>query len=145
MQLRRRYANLYIPGDFFEMRTMWLSSIALDHPVRMHSPVAFHVLDKIIDRPTTLESAVLDPPDLRSFLSACATPNYMVRAARSPSGKKAEKLWPRHRRRNGIRFCRTSGNLKIPLASSINARPIRRIDPPRNFLAGPAWPLSDVR
>ncbi len=66
MQLRRRYTNLYIPGDFFDVRPAWIASIPLDQPIRMHSPVAFHILDKIIDRPSRVDNAILDAPDADS-------------------------------------------------------------------------------
>ena len=50
--LRRRYANLYIPSDFIRCDFDWVNSIRLEQPMNFAPhPITFHVLHKDVDIP----------------------------------------------------------------------------------------------
>ena len=50
--LRRRYANLYIPSDFIRADFDWITSLKLEQPVKFSPhPITFHVLHKDVDIP----------------------------------------------------------------------------------------------
>lgn len=63
--LRRRYANLYIPSDFIRINFDWMKSIQLEQPMKCSPhPILFHILPKDIDMPLAEgESPPVNPSD----------------------------------------------------------------------------------
>ncbi|VDK47955.1 unnamed protein product [Anisakis simplex] len=73
IQLRRRYASLYIPSDFIEASIEWTATTPLDNPIAISTtPTIFHVLHKDVDQPkgANSEPIILSPPDADSRFSA---------------------------------------------------------------------------
>lgn len=62
MTLRSKYANMYIPSDFFNANSPWVDNLPLNRPFVLGQQCKFHVMHKEVS-PLTAETAVLDPPD----------------------------------------------------------------------------------
>ncbi|KAK3583028.1 hypothetical protein CHS0354_005674, partial [Potamilus streckersoni] len=60
--LKNRYANMYIPSDFFHSSFSWMDCFPLTRPFQIGHHCTFHVLHKTIE-PIGNNDAVLDPPD----------------------------------------------------------------------------------
>lgn len=69
LELRRRYANMYIPSDFFSTNFRWVDAFPPHNPFTLEQPCSFHVMNKEVD--AVLENlAVLEPPDADYLFSA---------------------------------------------------------------------------
>lgn len=68
--LRGRYANLYIPSDFFNARFRWTEAFPLHRPfnITAHS-CDYHVMHKEVE-PLEKSDAIIDPPDADHLFSA---------------------------------------------------------------------------
>ena len=60
--LKARYAQLYIPSDFINVRNNWQNSLPLERSLKFNSRCLFHVMRKEA-QPLVSNEAVLDPPD----------------------------------------------------------------------------------
>ncbi|EEZ98940.2 cell division cycle and apoptosis regulator protein 1 [Tribolium castaneum] len=69
LEIRRRYANLYIPSDFFYTHFRWVDAFPPDKPFTMNKPSFFHIMNKEVD-PVVENDAVLEPPDADYLFSA---------------------------------------------------------------------------
>ncbi|XP_052262655.1 cell division cycle and apoptosis regulator protein 1-like isoform X2 [Dreissena polymorpha] len=69
LTLKSRYANMYIPSDFFNAEFPWHEAFPLLRPFQLGKPCTFHVLHKDVDR-VGQSPAVLDPPDADHLYSA---------------------------------------------------------------------------
>lgn len=67
--MRRRYANLYIPSDFFNTQIKWMDAFPPNIPFSIQKPCSFHIMHKDVE-PIYENDAVLDPPDADYLYSA---------------------------------------------------------------------------
>ncbi|KAI8520947.1 Cell division cycle and apoptosis regulator protein 1 [Branchiostoma belcheri] len=68
-ELRRRYANMYVPSDFFHARFCWTGAFPLHRPFQIGNPSSFHIMHKEVD-PLEKNDTVLEPPDADHLYSA---------------------------------------------------------------------------
>ncbi|XP_078579525.1 cell division cycle and apoptosis regulator protein 1-like isoform X2 [Branchiostoma floridae x Branchiostoma japonicum] len=68
-ELRRRYANMYVPSDFFHARFCWNDAFPLHRPFQVGNPSSFHIMHKEVD-PLEKNDTVLEPPDADHLYSA---------------------------------------------------------------------------
>lgn len=69
LEVRRRYANIYIPSDFFFSNFRWVDAFPPDKPFTLNKPSSFHIMNKDIE-PLVKNEAVLEPPDADYLFSA---------------------------------------------------------------------------
>lgn len=69
LEIRRRYANLYVPSDFFSSHFRWVDAFPANAPFTLNKPCSFHIMYKDVD-PVTENNAVLEPPDADYLFSA---------------------------------------------------------------------------
>lgn len=62
LEVRRRYANLYIPSDFFYTRFRWVDAFPPDKPFSLNKPCQFHIMNKEVE-PVVENDAILEPSD----------------------------------------------------------------------------------
>ena len=67
--LKSRYANLYIPSDFFNAAFSWVDAFPLGRPFNFGTPCNFHVMSKDVE---AVKKADLppDPTDADHLYSA---------------------------------------------------------------------------
>ncbi|XP_066303450.1 cell division cycle and apoptosis regulator protein 1-like isoform X2 [Branchiostoma lanceolatum] len=68
-ELRRRYANMYVPSDFFHTRFCWTGAFPLHRPFQLGNPSSFHIMHKEVE-PLEKNDTVLEPPDADHLYSA---------------------------------------------------------------------------
>jgi len=68
-RIRRRYANLYVPSDFFCSYFRWVDAFPPDKPFALSKPSLFHIMHKDVD-PIVENDTVLEPPDADYLFSA---------------------------------------------------------------------------
>ncbi|KAK5650094.1 hypothetical protein RI129_001123 [Pyrocoelia pectoralis] len=69
LEIRRRYANLYVPSDFFSSYFRWVDAFPADKQFSLSKPSLFHIMHKDVD-PFVTNDAVLEPPDADYIFSA---------------------------------------------------------------------------
>lgn len=69
MTLRSRYANMYIPSDFFNAACRWSDAFPIHRPFRLGQSCQFHVVNKDVE-PLIKSSTVLEPADADHLYSA---------------------------------------------------------------------------
>lgn len=70
LELRNRYANLYMPSDFFYTFIRWSEIFTIDEPFSLNRPSSFHIFHRSV-KPIVPNDAILEPPD--------ADPSFGVR------------------------------------------------------------------
>jgi hypothetical protein len=68
-ELKRRYANLYLPSDFFVSKFRWVDAFPAHRPFSLNRTSSFHVMHKDVDEIIT-NDAVLEPSDADYSFSA---------------------------------------------------------------------------
>lgn len=69
LEIRRRYANLYVPSDFFSSYFRWVGAFPADKQFSLSKPSLFHIMHKDVD-PFSTNPSVLEPPDADYIFSA---------------------------------------------------------------------------
>lgn len=72
LELRRRYANLYVPSDFFFTEIRWPESFPPNATFSIQKPCAFHIAHRSVEAPDREDGAeaLLDAPDADYLFSA---------------------------------------------------------------------------
>ncbi|XP_065366379.1 cell division cycle and apoptosis regulator protein 1-like isoform X2 [Calliphora vicina] len=68
--LRQRYANLYIPSDYFHANVKWSDSFTPDNPFSLRRPCQFHIMYENVEPPTQQNIDLLEPEDANYLYSA---------------------------------------------------------------------------
>ena len=51
MDLKKRYLNMYVPSDFFQVDHQWMKAFPAERAFKIQSQTAFHVFNKeLVDR-----------------------------------------------------------------------------------------------
>lgn len=69
VSLKSRYANMYIPSDFFSAEFPWHDAFPLLRPFQLGKSCSFYVMHKDVERPGQ-NTAALDPADADHLYSA---------------------------------------------------------------------------
>ncbi len=88
VELRRRYAHMYVPSDFVDADFHWPDTLPRSRPLPLDRPVAYHVFDKRVDPPPSLAAAAVSPPTLLPF----SLPSTCLSATRTKTKLTQPKL-----------------------------------------------------
>uniref|UniRef100_A0A915JT59 DBC1/CARP1 catalytically inactive NUDIX hydrolase domain-containing protein n=1 Tax=Romanomermis culicivorax TaxID=13658 RepID=A0A915JT59_ROMCU len=75
-EMRKRYDNLHIASDFFQVKFDWPESVCKASGFSFERQISFHITHKDVDDIQPTPEAVIDPPDANSKYSAKQDKDY---------------------------------------------------------------------